>query len=66
MVPRLGSSELPTVVNYGRDDAKEVGEGPVEPCLACAVCSGLTVWLGPSGFPKSSNNERFLPQVTAQ
>lgn len=32
------------------------------PLLACEVCSGLTVWTGPSGFQKSSNNQSLRPR----
>lgn len=65
MVLHLRPSALPPWCTSGRDDAKEIGEGAVGPCLACEVCSGLLVWLGPSGFQKPSNNET-LPQIAAQ
>lgn len=32
------------------------------PCLACEVCRGLMVWIGPSGFQTLSNNQSLRPR----
>lgn len=32
------------------------------PCLTGEVCSGMMVWIGPSGFQKSSKNQSLHPR----